>query len=429
MSFYDLPSVKDQLMKCVRCGQCRMVCPVFAEVRQETVSPRGHVFMTQALRDGKVEPTQELYDHFARCLLCETCTSTCPSGISIHEMNAAARSYIEEQHPSATKKLVFEKLWVNAKSLRKATKAIRLSDSLGMRNMGRSLGLTRLLPGDMAKAEDILDKIPEKAAMDLLPEMNPALGETKYKVAYFLGCATNLLSPSIAVATVNVLTHNHCSVVIPKNSACCGLPHVSNGKMGAAKKLVLQNLKVFNALDVDYIITDCASCSASLRKEFLSFVLHGEGKEAEIEKFAGKVMDLTVFLTDVLHLEENLPPVKNAKKALPKITYHDPCHLAKAQKIKEQPRKLLSANAGVEFVEMKNNDCCGGSGTYSLTHYDTSMKILAKKIESVRETGAEVVATCCPSCTMQLKYGLRKNNMQSVAVKHPVELINEVYYE
>ncbi|HAA08596.1 MAG TPA: glycolate oxidase, partial [Syntrophomonas sp.] len=94
MDFKKLPPVQEQIMKCVRCGKCRSVCPVFAEIRNETAAPRGHVFMVQMLRDGKVEPHQEVYDHLAKCLLCETCSVNCPSGIDVHELNAAARSYI-----------------------------------------------------------------------------------------------------------------------------------------------------------------------------------------------------------------------------------------------------------------------------------------------------------------------------------------------
>lgn len=118
-------------MKCVRCGKCRSVCPVFAEIRNETAAPRGHVFMVQMLRDGKVEPDSEVYDYLANCLLCETCSINCPSGIDIHELNAAARSYIYEHHPSVSKELIFDTLWTKPSLLRTSTKFL-----WGLRNQG-----------------------------------------------------------------------------------------------------------------------------------------------------------------------------------------------------------------------------------------------------------------------------------------------------
>jgi len=134
-------------------------------------------------------------------------------------------------------------------------------------------------------------------------------------------------------------------------------------------------------------------------------------------------MDLTKFLIDVLDVQ---PPANiNAKKV--KVTYHDPCHLANAQGIKVQPRELLRRIPGVELVEMKDaNRCCGGSGTYSLTHYDMSMKILDKKMDNAMLTGASKIATCCPSCMMQLRYGISRSNMKAEVV-HPVVLLSESY--
>ena len=140
MDFKKLPPVQEQIMKCVRCGKCRSVCPVFAEIRNETAAPRGHVFMVQMLRDGKVEPHQEVYDHLAKCLLCETCSVNCPSGIDVHELNAAARSYIYDQNPSAGKELVFDSLWTRPGLLRTSSKLLWGAQKTGLQSLARNLG-------------------------------------------------------------------------------------------------------------------------------------------------------------------------------------------------------------------------------------------------------------------------------------------------
>ncbi|KUG04241.1 iron-sulfur cluster-binding protein [hydrocarbon metagenome] len=420
MEFKKLPPVQEQLMKCVRCGKCRSVCPVFAEVGIETTAPRGHVFMVQMLRDGKVEPTNEVYERLGQCLLCETCSVNCPSGIDVHELNAAARSYIYDNNPSVGKELLFETLWTKPAMLRSSARFMSTVQKLGLQTLARKTGLTRILPGDLKEAEQMMDNIPSKSARSSLSEVNPAQGKKKYTVGYFLGCGTDLFSPSVAIAAVDVLTRNGCEVIIPKDMKCCGLPHIANGKMETAQKLAAHNIKVFNTYDLDYIITDCASCSSALSRKNMEFLFAGLKIEDAALALSEKVMDLTVFLIDVLDIR--LPENINAKKI--RVTYHDPCHLANAQLIKNQPREVLRRIPGVELVEMKAaNTCCGGSGTYSTTHYEMSMKILDKKMDHAMETGADILATCCPSCMMQLNYGCKRHKWD-VEVLHPVELLS-----
>ncbi|MGE5416004.1 MAG: (Fe-S)-binding protein [Acidobacteriota bacterium] len=418
MEFKQLPPVRDQLRKCVRCGRCRNVCPIFAEIRNETVAPRGHVFMTQMLRDGEVAPDPKVYEKMGNCLLCETCTTFCPSGIDIHELNEAARSYIYSHHPSTVKNLIFDRLWTHPALFRTGGFFAALANKTGLQKAARSIGLTKLLPGDLSKSEQIMHDMPLRNARSQLQVINKAVGQQKARVAYFLGCGTDMFNPSIGIATVKVLTDAGCEVIIPKDMKCCGLPHIANGKMDTARDLALHNLKVFNGLNVDYIVTDCASCSSAISAKRLHLLLDGQSVDGEIERFCSKVRDLTSFLTEVVEYQpQNLNPIKQ------KVTYHDPCHLAKAQSIRQQPRQLLRTIPGLELVEMKDSDrCCGGSGTFAITHYDLSMKVLDRKMNAIKNTDASIIATCCPSCTMQLKHGVNISNYKA-EVKHPVELL------
>jgi len=297
------------------------------------------------------------------------------------------------------------------------------AQKLGLQTFARATGLTHILPGDFPKAEQILKKVPYHSAKDSLKEINPAIGEKKYRVGYFLGCGTDLLNPDVAIATVDVLTRNGCEVIIPKNMKCCGQPHLANGKMETAQKLMAHNVELFNSYDLDYIVTDCASCSAALAKKNIEFLFSGLKIEDEALAFSNKARDLTDFLINVIDI--HVP--ENDKAERIKVTYHDPCHLVNAQGIKQQPRELLERIPGVELVEMKDaNRCCGGSGTYSLTHYDLSMKILDKKMDNAMATSADVLATCCPSCTMQLKHGVSRHKWNA-SVHHPVELLSDYY--
>ncbi len=423
MKFHELPPVKEQIMKCVRCGKCRSACPVFAEVKNETVAPRGHVFMVQMLRDGVVEPSKAVNERLTTCLLCEACNVVCPSGIDIHELNAAARSYIYENNPTVSKELVFDTLWTKPSLLRFSTKFVWGAQKAGLQKLARNLGITKILPGDLGKAEKILDSLPSRSASSIIKEVNPPQGEKKYTVGYFLGCGTDILQPQVALATIDVLTRNGVEVIVPKTAKCCGLPHIANGKIDTAQKLAVHNIKMFNSYDFDYIITDCASCSAALAPSNMLFLLGGRKIEDEALLFANKIMDLTKFLIDVLDI--NLPPKDVVEKV--KVTYHDPCHLINAQEITRQPRELLQRIPEVEFVEMPlAARCCGGSGTYSLTHYDMSMKILDVKMDSAMSTGADIIATCCPSCMMQLNHGINRHKWEA-KIQHPIELVSNSY--
>jgi len=376
--------------------------------------------MVQALRDNKVLPEKQVYDRLSNCLLCETCSINCPSGIDIHELNKAARSFIYKKNPSMVKDLFLDRVWTNPTLMRLGGLALWTFNKSGLQKAARSLGLTKLLPGDLSQAEQIMQDVPRRSARSILPEINPPRGEKKLRVGYFLGCGTDLFSPSVAVATVKVLTSLGCEVIIPRDMKCCGLPHAANGKIDSARDLMIQNLKVFNSLNLDYIVTDCGSCSSALSEESLKLLLVDQGYDEEIEKFCSRLYDLNKFLLEVLEISP-----RELSSLDMKVTYHDPCHLAKAQGIRREPREILRMIPGLELVEMEDSErCCGGSGTFSMTHYDLSMKVLGKKMDSIARTGANVIATCCPSCTMQLKHG---TNLYGYAapVKHPVELLAE----
>jgi glycolate oxidase iron-sulfur subunit len=163
------------------------------------------------------------------------------------------------------------------------------------------------------------------------------------------------------------------------------------------------------------IVTDCASCSSFL-KDYSQLFDENDPRRQGAEALAARVRDLTEFLAQV-KLPANAQPVEAI------ITYHDPCHLSRYQKITQQPRDLIRSIPGVEYRELPEADwCCGGAGSYSLTHHDLSMQILQRKMENIRSTGAEIVVTPCPACVMQLQYGAKRFGVP-VQVMHLAELL------
>ena len=419
--FQQVPAVKDLLRKCVRCGKCRSVCPIFKEIKTESAAPRSRVFLTQLLRDKELEPDSAVADRANKCLLCKSCTAECPSGIPVDQMVVAMRSYLKDYDNNKTKRMLVSTMFNNRKSLKRAHLLLQGYQATGLNHIVNKTGVLGLISKDLETANRLLAPVSGPIASRQIAEKTPAAGTRQVKVGYFLGCATNMFYPERALATIEVLRRNGCEVFTPKDLKCCGLPHIASGDTAAAAAKTIHNFKAFYQAGVDVIISDCASCSSMLQGNYYD-QLFEQGLPEEIKHFKDKIFDLNKFLTDVIDLNENLAAVPKTK-----VTYHDPCHLVKSQGIKDQPRKILHLVPGVELVEMEGADqCCGGAGTFGISHYDLSSKILERKISAIKNTHTDFVTTACPACSMQLGHGLSKHHMNS-QVKHPVELLAAAY--
>lgn len=178
------------------------------------------------------------------------------------------------------------------------------------------------------------------------------------------------------------------------------------------------NIDLLLGLNVDAIITDCATCGSSL-KEYAHWLADDHEYAGRARQFADKVRDISEFLAEI-----GIRPPEG--KVETRVTYHDPCHLCRAQGIRAQPREMLLA-AGVELVEMEGADaCCGSAGTQLITHYHTSVGILECKMDNLAATEAEIVASGCPGCQMQLSLGVKRRGLNAKVV-HPSQLLAQAY--
>jgi glycolate oxidase iron-sulfur subunit len=190
-------------------------------------------------------------------------------------------------------------------------------------------------------------------------------------------------------------------------NVCCGLPPYSYGDLEAAAGLARTNLAALT--DDGPILTECGSCSSFL-KEYPRLFPEGTPERARAEAMAARVQDATEFLMKV-----ELPELRPVSAV---VTYHDPCHLSRYQKLTREPRELLKRIPGIEYRELPEGDwCCGGAGSYSLTHHDKAVQILERKMRNVRATGAGILVTACPACMMQLRYGASRFGL-------PVEVLH-----
>jgi Fe-S oxidoreductase len=220
-------------------------------------------------------------------------------------------------------------------------------------------------------------------------------------------------------ATIRVLNRNGCEVVVPEGQGCCGAISEHDGDFETARELARRNIDVFLAANVDAIVTNSAGCGLAM-KEYGELLREDSDYKEKAEKVASMTYDINELLVRL--------PLDPPKASLNmKVTYQEPCHLAHGQGIKAEPRALLRSIPGVELVEMKDSDrCCGAAGIYMVTNREMSRQLLEAKIQNATATGADVVATSNPGCSMQIQQGL-VNNGHRTRVAYVVELLDEAY--
>jgi glycolate oxidase iron-sulfur subunit len=406
-------------LNCIRCGLCLAVCPSYQATMKEASSPRGRVALARKGLDGELELTPNLYEQMYGCFACMACNDLCPVGIKPAELALAMRHVQEQQQPAGWKKTLFEGLIPHPDRMEAATWPLRIYQNLGIRRLAYALRLTRILPGQIRDMEAMLPRLPQRPLRQVLPRVTPARNETKYRAGFFLGCAQSLMFAEESAATVRVLSRNGCEVTTPKDVECCGMPAHGYGRFDLVRKAAKHNIAIFEKSDLDVIVTDCATCGSTL-KEYGEFLKDDPEWAERAAKFSQKVRDVSEFLGEI-------PLEKPKGRVEARVTYHDPCHLRRAQKVWKQPRALLGLIDGLEFVELPESDwCCGSAGSQIITHYETSMEVLDRKMDNVASTGAEVIASGCPGCQMQLITGVKRRDMK-MRVTHPILLLDEAY--
>jgi glycolate oxidase iron-sulfur subunit len=404
---------------CIRCGLCLAACPTYREYLKETASPRGRVALARKGLEGELQLSPNLLEQMYGCFACMACNDLCPVGIKPADLALSMRHVQEQIRPAKWKKWLFGGLISRADRMEMATWPLRLYERLGIRRLIYMLGLNRLFPNRIRDLEAMLPRLPQRPLRRILPEITKPYGEERYRVGFFLGCAQSLLFADQSAATLRVLARNGCTIVTPKEVECCGMPARGYGRMDLVEKQARHNIELFERCNVETIVTDCATCGSMLR-EYSSLFAGDAEWAARAQTFGKKVRDISQFLSEI-------PLRKPSKRIEAKVTYHDPCHLRRGQQVWKEPRKLLSMIDGLEFVELPEADwCCGSAGSQLITHYDTSWKVLGRKMDNVAKTEAQILASGCPGCQMQLNAGLQRRGL-AVRVVHPVTLLDEAY--
>ncbi len=403
---------QQELKKCVKCGACMAVCPIYRQTGREEMVARGKLNLIERLDDEDQLPPGwiEAIDY---CLLCGACEENCSKGVKITEIIADARRRQTEQLGlNPIKKSAFSLLKNRVLSLPRFLKVASWVQWILWRRLPRHSGLVRRLPLPWFDDKTVIPALPLRHLDDYLKKQATASGLKP--VLYFPGCATRYLFPQMGLDLLYVLEQLGFQGVVPKELNCCGIVTWGAGDLKSNRELQQRNLEVFQKhAEIKEIVTGCASCAHAL-------------KEYEGLPDGCEVLDISEFL---FRNREKLEQLVGEKRLEKKLTYHDPCHLRKGQGITSQPRWLLKLIAGDNFIEMQHPErCCGAGGTFGLAHKKLSREILNEKARDIDASEAEVVTSGCPGCLLQLTEGAVVAGSQWQA-EHPISLLAELLRE
>jgi len=416
------------LSMCVRCGTCRSTCPTLITLGRETASARGKLSLIDAYIRGEIELSDTFVKHISECLLCGACQQSCPNSITVPEIIMAARAeVINDRGLPLITSAIMKGLREPDSFVGKTLKLASFAQRVFFKDASHAGGMQSRLPLPYITDERLVPPLAKRFFMDEIP-LNPPFSKGEIKsprVGFFAGCLINYVMPDIGLSSLKVLEKAGAAVIVPHGQTCCGMPAISMGDFEDARALALINLEVFEAHDLDFITTSCATCTDGLKNKFRK-LLEDESPELKrrVDVFCSKVRDITDLLVNELKLPASMSDLKVSEDGAV-VTYHDPCHLRRGLGIKDEPRELIET-AGFRIKEMKHPcRCCGLGGSFSITNYDLSSEINMLKAEDIKGTGAEIAATACPGCMVQLRDGLHKAGSK-VEVKHIVELLAEM---
>jgi len=437
----DENALREVAKDCVHCGFCLPACPTYQLWAEEMDSPRGRIYLVNQILDG-AELTAAAAEHFDRCLGCMACMTACPSGVQYDQLIEAARVWTEEARSEASpqergeseggsgfrpprgssardriaRAAIFS-LFPYPRRLRAMTAPLRLAQRTGLdRRLARSDLPARVSPV-LGAALRLAPPGVSAAEARPLPSRVPALGTRRAVVGMLTGCVQSVFFPRVNAATARVLAAEGCDVIIPRGQGCCGALSLHSGREAEASAFARRTIAMFEQAGVDAVVVNSAGCGSAM-KEYERLLRDADGGWAErAAEMSGKVRDLAEFLAELGPAAPRHPlPVTAA--------YHDACHLSHAQRITRQPRDLLRAIPGLSLVEVPDaGTCCGSAGVYNLLQPAAASELGARKAESVQSTGAPLLITANPGCSLQIAFALAERG-QDIAVAHTAEVLD-----
>jgi glycolate oxidase iron-sulfur subunit len=401
----DTAQTEKILRACVHCGFCTATCPTYVLLGDELDSPRGRIYLVKNMLESGAAPEAETVKHLDRCLSCLGCMTTCPSGVNYMHLIDHGRRYIEEHYHRPAVDRALRRLLGAVLSRPKWFRLALLGAAVGRRF---APVMPRRLRPMLALAPA---SVPSPSPWDR-PQIFPAEGPARMRVALLPGCAQQVLKPEINTATIRLLTRHGCEIVIAEGSGCCGSLTHHLGQEDAALAFARANIDVWERMrragGLDAIVVNASGCGTTVKD--YGFMLRDDPAYAEK---AARVSRLARDVTE-LAAELGLKPGAGSGR----VAYHSACSLQHGQKVHHLPKELLAA-AGFEPVDIPEGHlCCGSAGTYNLLQPELAGRLRDRKLGNIAKTGADFVAAGNIGCITQLAAGA------GVPVVHTVELLD-----
>ena len=400
---------------CVHCGFCLPTCASYRVLASEMDSPRGRIHALRAIEAGELELDATVASHFDTCLGCYACVSACPSGVRYDQLIEATRPKLNQAALRSSWQISFRQLLLQVlpypRRLRALLQPLRAYAGTPLQSLARRSGLTRLFGPGIEAMEQLLPPLATDNFRDDLPQINPATGPRRGRVALLLGCVQRCFDPSVSTATVKVLQANGFEVVIPPDQGCCGAVSHHQGELDLTRRLAADLVRSMNAIngDLDAVLVAASGCGHTMKA-------YGEILEGQTQ-FRAPVHDVQEFLA----AQGLSAAFQQRLQSLPAVVaMHDACHMIHGQGIQQQPRQLLAAIPDLALREATEAGvCCGSAGIYNLVQPEEAAELGRIKAEDLSRTGATVVASANIGCTLQL----RRHLDERALVHHPMELL------
>jgi glycolate dehydrogenase iron-sulfur subunit len=419
-AFDQIDAPQPALMdKCVHCGFCLPTCPTYLLWGEEMDSPRGRIYLMKAAAEGRIEVSSSFVGHFDACLGCMACVTACPSGVQYGPLVERTRAQIERHHERAFADRLFRSVLFAIVPFPGRLRIV-LAPLVVLRGLANAIGRSRFadrLPARLRALLALAPKVSWSALAGRPREHIKAVGETRLTVGLLTGCVQRLVFAHVNDATVNVLSAEGCEVVAPASQGCCGALALHAGRIDEARGFARRLIAAFEGSGVDRVVVNAAGCGSSM-KEYGELLADDPAWAERAHAFSARVRDVSQLLVELGQPRAARHPVQG------RVVYHDACHLAHAQGVRNEPRELLRSIPGLEVVSPAEPEvCCGSAGIYNLVEPVAAAALGSRKVEHIAKLEPDFVATGNPGCTLQIASSAAKAGHRW-AVVHPIELID-----
>lgn len=406
---------------CVHCGFCLPTCPTYALWGEEMDSPRGRILLMDLAERGEIGLDAATVRHWDSCLGCMACVTACPSAVQYDRLIEHTRAQVEERFEREagdrrTRDLIFRVLPYHRR-MRAVSAPLVAYRASGLQRALRGSRLYGRLPARVRQVEALAPVVTWASLTEGAPAHALPAGPPQRTVALLTGCVQRAVFGDVNAATVRVLTAFGCAVIAPRDQACCGALELHAGRAASAASRARALIAALDDPTVDTIVVNSAGCGSTL-KEYGDVLRDDPAWHDRAEAFAAKVRDVHELLAE---LE---PPTALLQPLEMDVAYHDACHLAHAQGVRDEPRTVLRRIPGLALREIPDAAiCCGSAGIYNLVQPDAAAELGRRKAANVRSVAPDALAAANPGCLIQISANLGAEG-DPIPTFHPVELVD-----